>query len=121
MSDETRKRDQSPESIEERARLVRELTENPGTPDLDSLTSFVRLVHLRLFGVAHDRDHAIDDRVAAAIQLGREALAAGEDDTKGVRPEVRQLLHALHGHETADPDGHTPRMLEAIESALQHC
>jgi len=121
MSTDHRHHAPSPESVEIRARLLREMSANPGPPDLASLTSYVKLVHIRLFGVAHDRDHDLGDRVAAVVQLGREALAAGAKDPRGVRDEVRQLLDALHGMESAEPDEGSPRMLGAIEQALEHC
>ena len=109
------------DSPEERARLLRELTENPGAPSLDKLTEFVQVVRLRLFGVARDRERALAERLGAAAQLGQEAAAVGEDDPRGVRLEVRQLLTALRGQETARPDENTPKLLETIDRALQKC
>jgi hypothetical protein len=121
MKERTRRRDDPIETTGERARVLRELTEDPGAPPLDQLTEFVRVVHLRLFGVARDREQPIGERLGAATQLGREALAAGDEDPKGVRPEVQQLLHALRGYETSSPDSESPLMLEAVEQALQYC
>ena len=71
--------------------------------------------------VRRERDHPLEERLGAAAQLGQEAAAAGEADPKGVRPEVLQLLTALRGQETSHPDDDTPKLVEAIDRALQQC